>query len=109
MSSIVQRPRACASAASSAIGDRLGEADDPVVARVDAEQGGGLGADGALVVGQPGPVGRADLAEPGAGDLEDLGEAEAPADLDELAARDDHLAAERPGPAGPAPSPRRCC
>ena len=46
-----------------------------------------------LVVGQPGPVGRADLAEPRAGDLEDLGQPEAAADLDELPARDDHLAA----------------
>ena len=54
MSSIVQRPRARAEPGQ--VGDRdcLGEADDPVVARVDPEQGGGLGADRALVIGRAG-------------------------------------------------------
>ena len=66
-------------------------------------------ADRALVVGQPRLVGRADFAEPGARDLEDLGKPEAAADLDELAARDDHLAAGRQAPSGPGASRRRCC
>ena len=51
------------------------------------------GADGALVVGGARPVRRADLDEPRAGAGEHVGDAEAVADLDQLAARDDHLAA----------------
>ena len=49
------------------------------------------------IIREPGLVGRPHLAEPGAGDLEDLREPEAPPDLDELAARDDHLPAGRQG------------
>ena len=45
-----------------------------------------------VVVGGARAVGRADLAQPRAGALHDLGDAEAVADLDELAARDDDLA-----------------
>ncbi len=100
------RGRAAPGLASSGV---LGEADDPEVAAMDPQDRGRLRADGALVVRQPGLVGRADLAEPGPRDLEDLGEPEAAADLDELAARDDHLSPGRQGLAEPAPSPRRCC
>ena len=67
---------------------------------MDAQDRGGVGSDGAAVVGQPGLVRRADLAEPGARDLEDLREPEAAADLHELAARDDDLAAGRHRPQG---------
>ena len=48
-----------------------------------------------LVVGGPGAVRRADLDEARAGAREHVGDAEAAADLDQLAARDDHLAARR--------------
>ena len=57
-----------------------------------------LRADGALVVRQSSLVGRADFTEPGPGDLEDLGEPKTAADLDQLAARDDHFAAARQRP-----------
>ena len=42
----------------------LGEPDDPEVAGMDAEDGGGFGPDGPAIIGQPGLVGRADLAQP---------------------------------------------
>ena len=45
-----------------------------------------------LVVGQRGPVGGADLADPGPGGLQQVGQAEPVADLDQLAAADDDLA-----------------
>ena len=51
------------------------------------------GADRALVVGGARAVRRADLDEPRAGAGEHVGDAEAVADLDQLAARDEHLAA----------------
>ena len=50
------------------------------------------GPDRALVVGGARPVRRADLDEPRAGAREHVGDAEAVADLDQLAARDDDLA-----------------
>ena len=52
-----------------------------------------LGADRPLVVGDPRAVGGADLDEPGAGARQHVGDPEAVADLDQLAARDEHLAA----------------
>ena len=52
-----------------------------------------LRADRALVVGGARAVRRADLDEPRAGAGEHVGDAEAVADLDQLAARDEHLAA----------------
>ena len=52
-----------------------------------------LGADRPLVVGGAGAVGRADLDEPRARAREHVGDPEAVADLDQLAARDEHLAA----------------
>ena len=51
------------------------------------------GADRALVVGGARAVRRADLDEPRARAREHVGDAEAVADLDQLAARDEHLAA----------------
>ena len=79
------------------LGDRrrLGEADHAVVRRVHLEHERGALGDRALVVGPAGAVGGADLDEPGAGLGEDLGNAEAAADLDQLAARHDHLAVAR--------------
>ena len=66
---------------------------DAVVARMHREDGTGLFAEGVLVVGPMGPVGRADLAQarPAGGD--DVGHAESAPDLDQLAPGDDHLAA----------------
>ena len=73
----------------------LDEAGLPEVARVYAEdRRGDAGAVGErrLVVGEAGAVGGADLDELGAGAGADVGHAEAAADLDELAARDEHPA-----------------
>ena len=70
----------------------LGEADDPEVRLVHAEQQRRLGADRALVVGRARPVRRPHLDEARAGAREHVRDAEAVADLDQLAARDDHLA-----------------
>ncbi len=58
-----------------------------------AEEQGGLGADRPLVVGRARPVRRSDLDEAGAGAEEHVRDAEAVADLDQLPARDEHLAA----------------
>ena len=71
----------------------LGEADDPEVRLVHAQDHGRLGADRALVVRRPGAVRRPDLDEPRARAGEHVGDPEAVADLDQLAARDEHLAA----------------
>ncbi len=70
----------------------LGEPDDAEVRLVHAKKHGGVGADRALVVGRPRAVRRSHLDESCAGASEHVGDAEAVADLDELAARDDHLA-----------------
>src|SRR5438105_3236217 len=60
---------------------------------MNLQKGAGRGADGALVVGQAGDVGRADFAKDGPADTHDVGNAKAAADLDELAPRDDDLLA----------------
>ena len=89
------------SAASCAISRQLAqldlarEAEHAVVGRVHAQDRARLGAERARVVGGARAVGRADLAQPRAGALHDLGDAEAVADLDELAARDHDLAPAR--------------
>ena len=70
----------------------LGEADDAEVRLVHAKQNGGVGADRALVVGCARAVRRSDLDEARTGAGEHVGDAKAVADLDQLAARDDHLA-----------------
>jgi hypothetical protein len=72
--------------------DLLGEPEHAEVRRVRAQD---HVAPGLRVVAQPRAVRRADLDEPRAGLLDDLGHPERAADLHELAARDDHLAPER--------------
>ena len=62
------------------------EADDAEVRLVDAEDDGRLRPDRALVVGGARPVRRPDLDEPGARPCEDIRDAEAVADLDQLPA-----------------------
>ena len=73
--------------------DLLDEAELAEVGRVGAQDRAGVLAQRALVVGAARAVRRADLDEPGAGLRDDVGHAEAAADLDELAARDDDLPA----------------
>ena len=70
----------------------LGEADHAEVGLVDAQERGRPLADRSLVVGEPRAVGRAHLDELRARAREDVGDAEAVADLDQLPAGDDHLA-----------------
>ena len=69
---------------------RGGEAGDGEVGGVHLEHERGRVVDRRGVVGEVHPVGRADLAQPGAHGLHQLGDAEAVADLDQLAAGDDH-------------------
>src|SRR5205823_5976463 len=57
--------------------DTLGEAGDAVIARVDLHQRAGGGTDRLLVVGETCDVGGADLAQRGAADGHDVGDAEA--------------------------------
>jgi hypothetical protein len=73
----------------------LREADDAEVRLVDPQQEPGLRADRGLVVGGAGAVRGADLDQPGARAGEHLGDPEAVADLDQLAARDQHFPALR--------------
>ena len=73
----------------------LGEADDAEVRLVDAQEQRRLRPDRALVVGRPRPVRRPDLDQPRARAGEHVRDPEAVADLDQLAARDDDLAALR--------------
>ena len=75
--------------------DLVGEADDAVVARVHLEHQPGVCGQRALVVREVRLVRRADLDHPGAGLGHDVGDAERAADLDELPAGDDRLAAAR--------------
>ena len=72
---------------------QLGEADDAEVRLVHAQEQRRVGADRLLVVLGARAVRRADLDEPCARAREHVGDAEAVADLDQLAARDDDLAA----------------
>ena len=77
---------------------RLGrEPDDAVVARVHAQDRARALGPGGLEVLEVGAVGGADLDQLGAALAQDVGDAEAVADLDELAAGDEHLAAARRG------------
>src|SRR3954454_11296122 len=75
------------------VGERglLGEADHPEVRLMHAEEDGGLRTDRALVVGDTGPVGGADLDEARARACKHVRDPEAVADLDQLATRDEHL------------------
>ena len=72
--------------------DLAREAEHAVVGRVHAQDRSRLRSERPRVVGRARAVGRADLAQPGARALHDLGDAEAVADLHELAARDHDLA-----------------
>ncbi len=90
-------------------GRQLGEADDAEVRLVHAEQERGVGADRPLVVGGARAVRRPDLDEPRTGPREDVGDAEAVADLEQLAARDDDLASLRRAPRARAAPRLRCC
>jgi hypothetical protein len=71
---------------------KLGEPDDAEVGLVHAQEERSLRPDRALVVGGPGPVGRSDLDEPSARAGEDVRDPKPVADLDQLAARDEHVA-----------------
>ncbi len=71
---------------------RAGEALDAEVAGMHLEHGRGVRADRCGVVGARDPVRGADLAQPGAAGRDEVGEPEAVADLDHLAAADDDLA-----------------
>ena len=72
-------------------GGLVGEAFEGEVGAVDFEDEGGFPGEGGLVVAEVGFVGGAGLDEAGSGGLEDFGDAEAAADLDEFAAGDDDL------------------
>ena len=74
-----------------------GEAQHAVVAGVHLEQHAGGGRDGSGIVGQPGLIGGPHLHQPCAALGDHVGDAEAAADLHQLAARDDHLAAAGQG------------
>ena len=68
---------------------------DRVIAGVDLQDQRRLGTDRGGEIAQMGAVGGTDLAQPRAGALHDVGQAERAADLDQLAARDDRLAPGR--------------
>ena len=87
------RPRSLPSAHELVQRRGMGEAGDAEVGRVHLQQGGGLRRHGVAVVAGVGAVGRADLHQRRAGLAHDVGDAEAAADLDGLAARDDDLSA----------------
>ena len=71
----------------------LVKALDAIVGRMDLEDHGRIGRNGALVVAQMCAVGGADLDEFGARSRHDIGDAKATANLDKLAAADDDLLA----------------
>ncbi len=73
----------------------LREADDTKVRLVHAQEQRRLRPDRGLVVGRPRAVRRPDLDEAGSRAGENVRDPEPVADLDQLAARDDHLAAVR--------------
>ena len=72
-----------------------GESRDAEVAGMDAQQQARAVVDGVAVVVDVRAVGGADLAQDGARARHDFGDAEAVADLDQFAARDDGFAARR--------------
>ena len=69
----------------------LVKALDAVIGRMNLENHGRVGRDGTLVIGQVCAVGGANLDKLGARRLHNVGNAEATADLDELAAAHDDL------------------
>ncbi len=72
---------------------RGGKALDRVVAGVRLQDQPGVGADRGSEIAEMGTVGGADLAQPCPRARHDVGQTERPADLDQLAARDNRLAA----------------
>ena len=70
---------------------------DAIVGRMDLEDHGRIGCDGLLIICQVRAVGGADLDEFGARSRHDIGDAEAAANLDKLAAADDDLFARGMG------------
>ena len=87
----------------------LGETDGTEVRLMDTKQQSRLPADCGFVVGGARAVGRADLAQTRARTREHVGNAKAVADLDQLATRNDHLAAFGQRGEGRKEVPRRCC
>ena len=75
----------------------LVETLDTIVGRMDLENHGRIGRDGALVVAQMRAVGGPDLDELGTRGRHDIRDAEAATDLDELATADDDLLARGMG------------
>src|SRR5262245_38270228 len=71
----------------------MGEARDAVITTVDLQECAGVWADGLFVIGKPSDIRGADLAQDGAADGHDLGNAKAAADLNQLATRDDDFLA----------------
>ena len=69
----------------------FGEATEVEVGSVHLEDHRGAGGDGFFVVVEVGFVGGAHFNELGSGCFQDIGDAEAAADFDELASRDDHF------------------
>ena len=72
-----------------------GEARDAEIAGMHAHQQARAVVDGVAVIVDAGAIGGADFAQDGAGAGHDVGDAEAVADFDQFAARDDGLAAGR--------------
>ena len=75
----------------------LVKALDAIVGRMDLEDHRRIGRDGALVVAQMRAVGGPDLNELGTRGLHNIGDTEAAADLDKLAAADDDFLARGMG------------
>ena len=73
----------------------VGESGDLEIRWVDAEEHARFFGDGVFVVGEARAIGGADFAERGAALRHDFGDAEAVADFDELAARDEDFAVAR--------------
>jgi hypothetical protein len=88
---------------------RRREAADLVVAGVHLHQQRRARADGVGVVGKMRAIRRADLVQAGPGTRHDVGHPELPADLDQLAARDDHRTPARPACSAPAAQRPHCC
>ena len=85
------------------------EAAQLEVAAVDLEQQRGARAERSLVVGQVRAVRGADLDQLDPRPFEDFRHPERAADLDQLAARDDHLPAARERRRAPGTARQRCC
>ena len=75
----------------------FGKATNLVITRVDFHDEAGLRPDGFLIIFQVGAIGGANLHQFATGALHDLGHAEFAADLDQFAARQNHLATQAQG------------